>query len=65
MLYLLSRFKSENYDVTLKVISVGKIKMTISDRDGKPILSQNFQDQRIAIESFENLLSLVDGQRIN
>lgn len=62
---LLGRFKSDRYDVTLKVIEVGLIKMTISDHYGKPILSQNFHDQKIAIQSFENLLNGVDGQRIN
>lgn len=62
---LLGRFKSDMYDVTLKVMEVGLIKMTISDHYGKPILSQNFNDQKIAIQSFENLLDVVDGQRIN
>jgi hypothetical protein len=65
MRYLLGRFKACDRDVTLKVMDVGHIRLTIADGDGNAIIHQNFKDKRIAIETYENLLGALDGQRIN
>ena len=62
---LIGRFKSTRYDVTLKVMEIGRIKMTVNDHYGKTIFIQNFHNQKIAIQTFERLLELVDGQRIS
>ena len=69
MKYLLGRFKANNLginrDVTLKVMDVGHIRLTIADGDGNAIIHQNFKDQKIAVKTYENLLDMLDGQRIN
>jgi hypothetical protein len=65
MQYLLGRFKASDRDVTLKVMSVGLVRLTIADGDGNDIIHQNFKDKKIAIETYENLLGALDGQRIN
>ena len=62
---LLGRFKADNRDVTLKVMDVGLIKLTIADGDGNAIIHQNFKDQKIAVKTYENLLDMLGGQRIN
>tara|TARA_R100000951_G_C2534528_1_gene147417 strand:- start:311 stop:520 length:210 start_codon:yes stop_codon:yes gene_type:complete len=69
MKYLLGRFKANNLginrDVTLKIMDVGLIRLTIADGDGNAIIHQNFKDQKIAVKTYENLLDMLDGQRIN
>mgnify|MGYP003120577694 CR=1 FL=1 len=69
MKYLLGRFKANNLginrDVTLKIMDVGLIRLTIADGDGNAIVHQNFKDQKIAVKTYENLLDMLDGQRIN
>ena len=65
MQYLLGRFKANDRDVTLKVMAFGLIRLTIADGDGNAIIHQNFKDQKIAVKTYENLLDMLDGQRIN
>ena len=65
MKFLLGRFKADNREVTLKVMDVGFIKLTIANGDGIDIIHQNFNCQKTATQTYENLLETMGGQRMN
>ncbi len=65
MQYLLGRFKTDTFDVILTVVEADIIKLSIRDTNGIPIINQRFASTKTAVQTYENLLETMEGQRIN